>query len=212
MTQLAPHVLTPAHAKLPADGGVLVGWEAQIDYQRPANKTPLAPTYKLSAGDTVADPIAPGVYVYHQTKPAAGKLSLLDGKTTVASFEQTDKTITAPLAAPTVSAARMTASDEKYRGIYRTLDVDVAQVPDEAAGVILYDSHRVALAFDTVAHDKQGATTVQAFHDAPRCSFNPDGMLAPNDGDKVAIAWVDAYGRVGKPSTPFAFSTAARKP
>jgi hypothetical protein len=205
MTELTPHLLTPAGAKLPADGGILVGWEVAVDrdYSHSKGDT-LKPAYKLTDGkaavDGVADPLAPGVYVYHPKKPGTGALVLVDGKTEVGRFAQGSKDA-ADLPAPVARKGRLDTA-KAFRGTRHSFGVDVDQVPDHAIGVILYSDKHVAMSFSLVAHDKPGATTVEPFQDPSRCSFNPSGMMAPAIGDAVTIAWVDPFGRPSKPSNP----------
>ncbi|MBA3457991.1 MAG: hypothetical protein H0T42_33215, partial [Deltaproteobacteria bacterium] len=58
---------------------------------------------------------------------------------------------------------------------------------------------RVAISFHRV---EPGKDTAIAFADAGRCSFNPAGMEPPKAGEKVTLVWVDAFGRLSKPSAP----------
>lgn len=200
MTELVPVRLTPDGAKLPTDGGVLVGYQSH----RPEKTAhgPLAASFKATDGKAAIElavrQIAPGVFVYSAKDPSKGSFTLMDGKTKVGTFARgaTDKN---DLAAPDATAGRL-HMESGFHAIVERFDVDVAAIPDGALGVIVYDDKGTATSFETVPHDRTGKTTIQPFRTPSRCSFDPDGRVAPKVGAKVTIAWVDQFGRIGPPS------------
>jgi hypothetical protein len=201
-TELRPTLLTPDGTKLPADGGVLVGYESRMpeDYTRPARG--LTPSYTAVDGkasvELSARPIAPGVFVYTPKGSGTGPITVMDDKIKIGTFPRgaTDKN---DLPAPDATKGFVHVENgHRYERL--TFNVEVAAVPDAAFAVITYDDRGKAISFEIVPHDKAGKTTILPYVSPPRCSFDPEGTDSPGLGTKVTIAWVDRFGRVGKPS------------
>jgi hypothetical protein len=208
-SELGPELITRAGAKLPADGGILVGWSASTDYKKPANSDPSQHAYKASGpgGKTVSlvmASLAPGLTVYRPKPVLAGALSVKDGKAVLVEVT-VEKRKTAALPAPDVTAVTLTSAAARYGETYSIVTAAVASVPDSAVALIIYgqgDDEHVPLSFGRPAHDKQGATTVVVFTGAHNCSTVPGAMRAPAAGDQVELAWVDAVGRLSALSAP----------
>jgi hypothetical protein len=77
-----------------------------------------------------------------------------------------------------------------------------AAPPDAAIGVIIVKQaggKSTALSFVQLQRGDD-AKQLEVFREPGRCAFNPKGTLAASVGDKVALVWVDAFGRRSSPS------------
>jgi len=206
--ELGPDVLTRTGAKIPADGGILVGWTASTDQKTPAKGDPSQHAYKASAGkqpvSLVMASLAPGLTVYRPKPAVVGALSVKSGKTSVLDVTF-DKAKGAALPAPDVTALVLTSGVARYAEPYAIVTASVAAVPDAAVALVVYamaDEEHVPITFGRPAHDKPGATTVLVFTGAHNCGGVPPGMRGPSAGDEVTLAWVDAFGRLSPLSKP----------
>jgi hypothetical protein len=204
ISELGPELLTRAGAKIPADGGILVGWNASTDRKTPSKGDPSQQSYKASAHgksvSLVSASLAPGLTVYRPRPALVGALSVK------ALVDVTfDKGKGAALPAPDVTAVALTEGKARYGVAYTTATAAVAAVPDAAVALVIYataDDEHVPISFGRPAHDKTGATTVVVFEGAHDCETLPPAMRAPVAGDEVELAWVDAFGRLSPLSKP----------
>jgi hypothetical protein len=155
-----PAVLTAAGAELPADGGILVGYQlatGNVDDHALDPRWTLAHAGKPIA--THADRLAPGVVVYRADQPlAAGTALTLDDRQGHAQLAARAGGTAGPaLPAPHATAAEV-HQQAQFRSTSARLIVDVDDVPDAAFGVIVYDAHRTAISFRVVPHVRAGAT------------------------------------------------------
>jgi len=202
---------SPVAAVLPGDGGILVRW-MPVSEVKAENQSS---GWKVAAeGTSVAVAriqLAPGLTVL---RPAAGTamLTVSSGTTEIARLTR-DATLPAfTAAAPTPTKLALTTQRARYSGYFRTVSATLsAPVPDDAIGVITYATRkkkRVAISFALV---ERGKLSVATFGDPGRCSFGPPGADAPKTGEKVTLVWVDAFGRLSKPSAPIAMTGSVPK-
>ncbi len=204
---LGPEPITRAGAKIPADGGVLVGTGVASE-RTPSKGDPSQVKYKATAGSKtvslVTASLAPGLTVYRPKPAMTGALTLQAGKTKLAvTF---DKAKGAALHAPDATAVTVTSSPSLRGGASVSVSVAVASVPDAAAALVVYqikDEEHVPISYGVPAHDKTGATTVIVYRSGGHCAV-PDvpNQAAPVAGDDVVLAWADAYGRLSPVSAP----------
>jgi hypothetical protein len=199
MQELIPKLLTPDQASVPADGGVLVGYDFEVVNARRSETT-----FKFSDGhkpvEVTKQALAPGVDVY---KPkSSGLLYMTDAATDKAagSFTRDAKASAFDPAPPATTAVRESIATGRRGKQVSIAAVLAAAPPDAAIGVILYGKDHAPLAFTTVPHD--GSKELLVYRDAGRCAFNPPGMTPPPIGDAITLAWVDKFGRISKPSAP----------
>lgn len=202
MTALAAAVLTPPNAKLPADGGVLVGFDHEVDrdYSKPASHDDPSnqPTWKWSASVTRTS-LAPGLSVY---KPAAGtSITVKDAKgAALGTFARDTAKPVAAAGVPRVAKITITtvSSGRGLRQVATATSTD--PIPNDAYAAIVYDDGK-PISFGIVPHGDPKNRAFVPWQDPSRCAFNPTEMRAPS-GTKITLAWVDQFGRVGKPSAP----------
>ncbi|MCX5742774.1 MAG: hypothetical protein NT062_09785 [Proteobacteria bacterium] len=215
MQELVAQLITPTTGKLPADGGILVGFAHATNGDDELTDPLAKPTWKFTSGGKPVDvtrvALAPGLTVY---RPRPGSpitsIRVADKKRVIRELAR-DATATA---APSVVAPRVTKLEittrSSGRGPARTATATVADpIPNDAVAVIVYAERGtaakpapVAISFGTIGVHNPKARTVIPWADPSRCAFNPPGMEAPPTGAKVTLAWVDAYGRVSRSSAP----------
>jgi hypothetical protein len=200
MVELGPAMITPATAKVPADGGVLVGWTSSHDYGRTDGDPSVRKTWKATAGgqpvELVIETLAPGLSVYRpKTKDA---FVLGDGKQQLGSFARVAAG-KLDLPAPAPQALVLDARPGRYGSSEFSISATFASIPDAAVAVILYRAGkpRVALSFGSV---DRGQKQVLVYDGPHHCSFPPPGTTQPAKDDRVVLAWVDAFGHVSDPS------------
>lgn len=206
VTEAGDTLITPAAAFLPRDGGILVGWENAPE-NKPANQSI---SWTVTTGtkpvDLVRETLAPGLIVL---RPPADTdvLRISTGTTELARYTRDPNAAAFTPGAPKASKLVMTSQPARYDGWYRTVTTTLAApVPGDAVAMITYATRkkkRVAISFALVV---PGNDTAIAFADPGRCSFNPPGMVPPKAGEKVTLVWVDAFGRLSKPSAPIAMT------
>lgn len=216
-------VLTTRSTVLPPDGGILVGWT----YDPKATPTASGdasdqPTWRVIANKkNVKDKtkikltrvaLAPGLSVY---KPAAavGKLMLSNAKGKVLGTFSQD-TLAGPNTMPAPGLTTVTLSaTPNFRGSSQRVFATVAgSPPPEAVAVIVYGvgtakAAPLALSFVRIpdTHDKM--LSLEVFEDAGYCGILQPGARSPLNTEKVALAWVDGFGRVSPLSVPVAAVT-----
>ena len=208
-TELGPVVLTKPDAKLPRDGGILVGWENSTTAEQTKGDPSVQPTWTAIAnGKPIAlalTTLAPGLTLYTPAKPAVGKLALADAKHTVLAtviVGGSPADAKTALDAPKVTHAFLKTFNEGRMHDQTSLTAAVESVPDAAVALVVY-SHigpAHAASFGRVPHDKQGATTVLVAASAGHCGRNPPDTEAALVGGKITFAWVDAAGHVSPQS------------
>ncbi len=203
MTELQPSLVTDKAATVPSDGGVLVGFVAEVGQHR-ADGDPSVTDWKFSVAVDHTT-LAPGLTVYRPKSGATIAISDAKGKA-IAKYARDAKATTMMLPPPMPQKLTITAS-RSGRGTHRELTAALSSPPpDTAVAVILYSSTAgKALAYGRV-HPGADAKAVVPWADPPRCSFSPSGTTMPTAGDKLVLAWVDQFGRIGKTSAPIGFT------
>lgn len=190
--ELAPDLLTTRDTKLPADGGVLVGYTFRSHDLEATGSDPSDVKWKASA-KLARTQLAPGLSVYKTTAAhfTFGKSSFTDdGKTP------------APTTAPEPKSVKV-KSELEVRWSTTTATLTLAKAaPPEAVALIAYDADSKApLFFARLAdtHDKD--VSLQIYESGGHCgSRTPPGAGGIASGSKVVFAYVDAFGRVSPQS------------
>jgi hypothetical protein len=202
---LAPVVLTRRDTKLPADGGVLVGYTYATGEDREVTgPDPSDVTWTAIAGKKTVvlarTQLAPGLSVY---RPAAG----VTGFTLVTKTGKERGTFThdgageAAMPAPKPRAVKTKSEHEvRWTNSETMLTLDAAP-PADAVAIIAYDDHHKALLFATLpdTHDKLRELAID--HSSGHCGT----PQPPEHGyvtGAVTFAWVDAFGRLSPASKP----------
>lgn len=191
MMEAAPKLVTPASATIPADGGVLVEQELVHDAERFDGDASIQPSWGLDI-----ETLAPGLSVYRDKK----------SKTAIAiptKKKQTFKVGAAsanPLTPPVPTSLAMTVAQGFRGGDAHMITATFSAIPTGAVALVLYKldgTKRVPQSYGDVH-----TTTVRVYADPGHCGWNPPGTLLPAVTDKVALAWVDQYGRLSPVSAP----------
>ncbi|HEY4239284.1 MAG TPA: hypothetical protein VGM88_05685 [Kofleriaceae bacterium] len=192
--ELAPSVLTPRDAKIPADGGVVVGFDRKLPSgpKADAGGDPSVSS-ALAFGETAAvrESLAPGLTVYRPRTGASrgAKLELTAGGKRIAAFDSGPAA--AALPAPIVESV---AVESSFRGTATVRAHLGADAPAGAVALIVYG------AGGALTYGQPGATRDIVVREGGHCSFPPGS--APKTGDHVTLAWVDASGHVSARSKP----------
>ena len=213
---LAPEVLTTRDTTLPPDGGVLVGWTSKSGVQEDPNDPSNQPTWTATDGKQAIAlkrvSLAPGLSVY--LAAGAGPMILKPKKgPPLGTFKRDPKLAKSTLGAPRPKTLTL-ASEEIRRG-RRTRAVAelLAAPPSLAMAVIVYrvvGDTPTALSFARLPDTHDTLTALDVFEDAGRCTGLPAGSVPPNAGDRIALAWVDAFGRVSPLSAVITAKEGAR--
>lgn len=213
-------VLTTRNTNLPADGGILVGWT----YDQKAMPTPSGdasdqPTWRVVASKKNVKnkakikltrvALAPGLSVYRPAA-AAGTLTLSNDKGKVlGTFTPDPAAAKNAMPAPGLTAIAL-LSTANFRGSSQRVQATLANAPPaEAVAVIVYalgsaKAAPVALSFVRLPDTHDAMTSLSVFDDAGRCGIVQPGARSPIGNEQVALAWVDAFGRVSPLSPPVA--------
>jgi hypothetical protein len=205
-----PELLTRRDTKLPADGGVLVGYGFSTkseDFEQtgtdPSDVKWTATDAKKTSVRLTRTALAPGLSVY---RPATGAMAFTlanaKGKL-LATFTHDDKAAPSALAAPKPRSIAMTGAKQFHSTLATaTLELTTAP-PPEAVAVIVYSDAKTAVSFQSLAdtHDKD--TSLAVFHSGGHCSVNVPGTGVLRKGSKVTFAYVDAFGRLSPQSASF---------
>jgi hypothetical protein len=192
--ELNPALLTRRDTKIPADGGVLVGYGyTNSDLER-TGPDPSEVKWKASA-KLARTQLAPGLSVY---KTDAAKFTF--GKS---SFTHDGKT-TALTVAPMPKSVRVKSEDNpRWSSSSATLTLATA-APADAIAVIVYDADsKKALLFAGLpdTHDKE--LSFQIFESSGHCGTpRPPETGYVSAGSKLVFAYVDAFGRLSPQSKP----------
>ena len=153
--------------------------------------------------------LAPGLSVY---KPATamGKLTLSNAKGKVLGTFSQDATVAQnTMPAPSLTTITL-SSTPNFRGSSQHVLATVAgSPPPEAVAVIVYGigtakASPIALSFVRISDTHDKLLSFEVFEDAGHCGILQPGARSPVNKEKVAIAWVDAFGRVSPLSAPVA--------
>jgi hypothetical protein len=206
-----PVVLTTRDTQIPIDGGILVGWRypgsISATTERISGDVTDQPAWKVKAGN--AKPaaltrlaLAPGLSVY---LPPAGKgaFELLDGKgNTLGTFTHRSKAAKNMLPAPTATTLTLWTGPD-VRGGDRHAQITLTSAPPaDAVAIIVYhvttfpvNFGELPLAFTRLPDTHDQLTSFEVFQDAGRCGMLQPGTRPPTNGENIAFAWVDAFGR-----------------
>lgn len=210
---LEPRVLTHAADKIPANGGILVGYDSTTDggADRFAGHDPAVnDDWLLVSGARKLRPkievLAPGLAVYQVrpfTRLRAGKLALRDGGAGRALLGtwRIGKAQPSALAAPQPRsiASVTTTGNNLGRGrmdtTITTLELSAAPPPGAVAVIAYRGSGAAATPIAWARVTAGAADAIQLYRSPGRCGTEPDGLIAPAAGESIALAWVDAFGR-----------------
>jgi len=207
-TELVPKLLTTRDRNLPADGGVLVGYENQV-YDQSGPHTTGDPSEAAWVGKSgkgkvalARTSLAPGLSVY---KPAgSGAITIENGAgATVGTFTRDPKAAKNTMTAPVAIDVALSV-DKNPRWSSRHVNVHLKAAPPAAAAAVIVYSGDTAISFVTLPDTHDALTTFDAFVDGGHCGSVPDGGRPPTKGEKVTFAWVDAFGRLSPKSAPVA--------
>lgn len=204
MQELAPALVTPKNAAIPADGGVLVGFQySRDDEVQPAKGDPSMTAAWTWSQTMTKENLAPGLTVYKPKSAAA--ITVKDGKKLLGTFTRDPKAAAAGSAVPRIGKLEITTHPAR-RGRHREATVTSTDpIPNDAFGAIVYverGGKSVPIAFGTIDHHDPKSRTFIAYADPSRCAFAPPGTEPPPVKGKVTIAWFDRFGRVSKQSAP----------
>lgn len=187
MMEAAPKLLTPANATIPADGGVLVQQELVHDAPQFDGDASIQPSWKLDI-----ETLAPGLSVYRS------KTKTIEIPTKKKATYKVGAAAANPLAAPaptslTILSARGIRGNDEH-----SIIAAFPAIPAGAVAVVLYKldgGKRIAQSWGLVGNG-QDANSVAVYEAPGHCGWNPPGTTLPTVADKLALAWVDAYGRL----------------
>jgi len=198
---LAAHAMTVNGTVIPPGGGVLVALSGLIsDWSQPSQDLTKT-AWKFRDGGKDAAPtvtiLAPGLAVY---EPPAGTtdIKLDDAKRTLVTIKRT-ATATPALAAPTVKAITHlhTMGGGPRAAIRDAVIVRItSKRPASAVAMILFAGKSPASWVSAFNFDNP-TSAVEIYHSPGRCETAIPGMVETKPGSRVAVAWVDAAGRVG---------------
>ncbi|HPH66110.1 MAG TPA: hypothetical protein PLF40_10215 [Kofleriaceae bacterium] len=235
MPAYAGDVLTTRVTKLPADGGILVGWKYDAHATTPASGDASdQPTWTISNGKANANlklkrvSLAPGLSVY-QPAPAPGTLTLADGKgTALGTFTLDPKAAANAMVAPVALSVALSETPSRRGNNRHVLATFKDAAPPEAVAVIVYQAPvqaksatakgaaattaPVAISFVRIPDSHDQIKEVQVFRDAGYCGVLQPGARPPAANERVAFAWVDAFGRRSPLSAPVVAKAADKTP
>jgi hypothetical protein len=209
--EFVPTVLTTRDPHLPGDGGVLVGYGYSTDHKLPEETGPDPSDVRWTAADgkkpiaLTRVALAPGLSMY---KPAAGTTALVISSKAgnrIGAFTVDPKAAANTLAAPQPRQVKVvTTPSFRSTTTIATLTLKAAP-PPEAVAVIVYRvdaTGATALGFTGLPDTHDKLTSFEVSHTGGHCSQAVAGEVSPEGGDKIAFAWVDAFGRLSPQSKP----------
>ena len=202
---MAHEVVTHSGDTVPAGGGVLVAWSTDHDYdsQDPGVVHPewRFKEKKRKVKATITE-LAPGLAVYvPRVKKGRHTVTLWDGAGGKLGTYKFGGKGTAP-AAPSVSKVARVESEGFRGGTEVTVTAEVAAVPADVYGLIVYDAQGSALSWRRI--DDPAATSFVVYDSPGHCGIEPEGMRPPDAGAQVTFAWVDKLGQVSAHSAAVA--------
>jgi hypothetical protein len=202
---MEPVVLTRRDTKLPADGGVLVGYTHGNDHDDDGGGTdPSDVKWTATNGKAkvtlTRTQLAPGLSVY---RPAANVSAFKLAGKTKDHGSYTHEATSAPTAMPAPVAKAITSrTTEGFRSMTTTTTLKLSTAaPPEAVAIIAYDDTGKPVLYSTLAdtHDKILEFEIQ--ETGGHCGVphpTGEGSLA----GKITFAYVDAFGRLSPKSKP----------
>ena len=208
--ELGPSAITRTDAKLPADGGILVGVGASTTH-KPVAGDPSQAKLKATAGGKAVPMImaslAPGLTVYRPEHAVVGAVAVAGADTplTVTFAKDKGPALAAPVVTAVVSTSTL-SSDRSGMGGSEVTVVAVKGVPDAAIALVVYrmkDEEHVPITYGNPAHNLTGATTVEVYRSGGHCRGPVlPGQDYPAADEVVTLAWVDRTGRLSPLSAP----------
>jgi hypothetical protein len=203
---MIPNVLTRRDTKLPADGGVLVGYAYGNDDDGgprgsadPSDVKWTATNGKAKVALTRTE-LAPGLSVY---RPAANVRAFkLAGKTKDhGSF--THEANSTPTAMPAPAPKTLTSkTTDSFRSMTTTTTLKLSTAaPADAVAIIAYDETGKALLYSGLADTHDKILEYEIYESGGHCGTprpNNEGALV----GKITFAYVDAFGRLSPKSKP----------
>ncbi len=209
--ELGPSAITRTGAKLPADGGILVGVGASTSH-KPVAGDPSQAKLKATAGGKAVPMImaslAPGLTVYRPEHAIVGAVAVAGADTplTVTFAKDKGPALAAPVVTSVVSTESMSGGPRGGMESSELTVVAVKGVPDAAVALVVYrmkDEEHVPITYGNPAHDKAGATTIEVYREGGHCRGPVlEGQEFPAADLQVTLAWVDSTGRLSPLSAP----------
>jgi hypothetical protein len=202
---LMPQVLTRRDTKLPADGGVLVGYAYATGADREdSGPDPSDVKWTATAGKAkvtlTRTPLAPGLSVY---RPPANVSAFKLANKTKDHGSYTHEATSAPtaMAAP-VAKAVTSKSVDSFRSMTTTVTLKLGTAaPADAVAIIAYDPAGKALVFAGLPDTHDKVLELELEQSGGHCGTprpSGEGALA----GKLTFAYVDAFGRLSAKSAP----------
>lgn len=193
--ELGPVLLTRRDTKIPADGGVLVGYGYATGSDREQTGPDPSDVKWKASTKLVRTQLAPGLSVY---KTDAAKLTF--GKY---AFTHDGKTA-ALTAAPQTKSVKVTSThSERWSSTMATLTLTTA-APADAVGVIAYDAEsKKAILYAGLPDTHDQELSLNIYSSGGHCGVRtPPESGAVVSGTKLVFAYVDAFGRLSPQSKP----------
>lgn len=195
-------ILTPAKATVAADGGVLVAAATQHGSQLSGSEDGKNPRWRFTAAEKQVEiemvPLAPGLFRYRPVRALAGAAALVDGKTTKldVTFSATKPAL---LPAPVVTAVRY-HTERLVRGGFseRVQATFKTAAPADAVAVVVFAVTKNGNEPRSWMRIDEGTLQTLVAGTAGRCDPGVPGEIISKPGDSIALAWVDAHGRLSK--------------
>ena len=207
--QFAPVILTTRDTHLPSDGGMLVGFMVGADRDEDSGPDPSDVKWAANAGKQSVTltrvALAPGLSVYKP--PATTSAFSIANKAgrLLASFTVDPNAAANKLAAPQPKSLAL-ASTKGFRSTVSTATLALNQAPPpEAVALILYRvdaSGNTPLGFTRLPDTHDTLRSLEAARSGGHCNIDVRGYAMPTSGDKIGVAWVDAFGRLSPVSKP----------
>jgi hypothetical protein len=203
--EFIPALLTRRETKLPADGGMLVGFGYSTNSENFEQTGPDPSDVKWTAASgkkpiaLTRTALAPGLSVY-RTADGVTAFTVKNAKgKQLGAFTRDLKSNPGTLAAPQPRSLVVTSKDE-FRSSSTTATLELAAAPPaEAVAVIVYADKAVSFESLPDTHDK--LTALDVYHSGGHCSNGVPGTGGLMTGSKVTFAYVDAFGRLSPQST-----------
>ena len=189
-----PHALTHDGAEIADGGGVVVGALPERDDGKPDPRGTVA-DWRFDGKAAKVTHIAPGLDVVAVS--AAGTLASKDGDAQVTIKHAS--TASPVLVAPVVTKVERDAPPHQKHPLVETVAQLSADPPAAAIAIVVFDrAGKAGRSWNTVV---PGDRRLHVFTSGG-CAPLPDGTVDSQVDDEVVLAWLDASGRLSKPSAP----------